>query len=501
LLAVAGARAGAGDPEPGPAAAPWEDPAQLAVWLDEACAAVEVATGRTFDPRPTVRLADADALRAVLIEEFSGFDPRALGKAEGRRMAALLAPGLMAKYAPDEHAILFQPAAFRLVAGLQPSREALGADHVRVLLAHEATHALDFQHHPLHARMKASTNSGQLRAVGAMAEGHAQFVAEQVARTLDLLPAFERFTYAITGEPEEVAPGMRPMLALMLGEVRFAYVIGHRFFEAVHAARGREGVEAALADPPLDPSWVETPRYWLDPSTRPASRDLASILATCHALAPAPPWVQQDTVMLRSQLASQAARLPDEQRLLFLEGFEAGHAFVGQFPAREATLVLAIVAFDTEAMATRFATDNRTILEGASEALASLGIDWSETGRDEALGAKRDVPGIYVERTLHVPGGTKRVTTLQFRRGDLAFDMMAVDAPWLDRAVFDQVVDRLVAACTDPAAARALPLDVGAPPHEAAPGAGGPDAEADGAEEPAEAPEPEPSAEPAGTPR
>src|SRR5207244_554689 len=113
-----------------------------------------------------------------------------------------------------------------------------------------ATHALDFGRFPLVETMRTRTGLDAGRAVDAVVEGHAQFVAERVAARWKISAAFERFTKSITALPKIEDDDQRRLSEALVTEIAFGYVQGHSFIRAVHAARGLEGVDAVLREPP-----------------------------------------------------------------------------------------------------------------------------------------------------------------------------------------------------------------------------------------------------------
>lgn len=457
LLATWGLVAGPAPARAGDEPLPWRDDAELAAWLDAACTAVEADTGESFKSRPTVRVSDRGTIRMVLLEELQEFDPRAISPEEAEEAANMLSGALMAKYAPDTNVVHVQADAVHLVGRMQPSRGKLTADHMRVLLVHEATHALDFSVHDLHARMKACTTAGELQAIGAVSEGHAQFVAWRVAKTWGLEAAFDRVTYGITGEPEDAPEAMRVALAAVLAAFRFPYEQGLSFFHAVFAAQGREGVRAALAQPPSNPAWIEQPERWLDPSKRGNAIDLAAVIKTTAGLFAAEPWTTTQAPVLRAQLASQAGRLPEERRAGFLGGFESGAVLVAQVPGVEAQAILMAVGFKTLEDAQRYETDGRLLLDGSQALVEAMGLEFDEPVREEGLGPEGAWPGVYAERRVGQVGRMQLIRIAAMRRERVVLELVSMSLPAVDRAVLERALVRLVAAIDAPAELDKLP--------------------------------------------
>ena len=436
---------------------PWKDEAELASWLDAACTAVEADTGETFAARPTLRVSDRGTIREILLAELKDFDERAVTPQAAEESANMLSGALMAKYAPDANVVHVQPDAIRLVGRMQPSKGHLEADHVRVLLLHEATHALDFTTHQLHARMKACTSASELQAVGAISEGHAQFVAWRVSKTLDREAAFNRVTYGITGEPEDATPVMRMAMAAVLAAFRFPYEQGLAFFKAVFAAQGLDGVRAALAEPPSDPAWVEEPERWLDPSKRATSIDAAAIIGSAAGLFSGEHWKPTQAAVLRAQIASQAGRLPEERRAGFLTGFDSGAALVAQQDGVAGQAILLALGFATLEDAERYEADGRALLDGSKDLIEAMGLTFEERERVEGIGPEGAWPGVYAERAIGQGAFQQLIRVMSMRRGRVVLELVSMNVAAVDRAVLDRALIRLVAAIDAPEEAAKLP--------------------------------------------
>jgi hypothetical protein len=429
---------------------PWRDPAILEKRLAEACDEVEKETGATFAKRPVVRAASTKDLVEVLIRVDSTLDP---SQRSARPIIEILATHLLAYYDAERHAILVS----------HDNAERMGKEEelplatepvLRVLLVHEATHAIDWARHGWEdVRRTRSTGDG-MHAFGAVAEGHAQFVAQRIAKRLGLSAAFDTMTAAIVAVPKKDLGIPRSMLDALVAETTFGYVQGHRFIDAVFAAKGLEGVERALASPPTDTRAIERPDRWLSGKDAAAEVDLDLLVEQFRPLVADPAWTVRGDRIRKAALDSQRPRLSPERRAKFLEGYEDGRALVGGGARDGAQVIAMVLRFATEEDARRFVDDDREISARSGPELAALGFELDESTVTDGAGPGGRVRGHAITKRMSGPPGAVRVDGQEGSIGAVVFTVMAVNAPWLDRATIDAAVARFEAAVADPAAAR-----------------------------------------------
>lgn len=354
LCLVLGARPGAADEEPvapvqpapvpetgteTPEAAPqgdkaaeaerklWSDQAHLERELALACDAVEAACGARFKQRPTVRITTTKEMAEILHREMGPTFKRLMNSPSGsaRQVSDTLAASLMAKYEPETRIVHIMPDTVRTVTLIADRAPLMNKRILRVLLAHECTHALDFERWPAldTARKDRPTEEG-IKAVGAILEGHAQFISERVAATWKLEKEFQEFSELILAAPKGMSAANRMLAEILIAEIKFAYFQGHEFFRAVHAARGRAGVEAALNRPPETVAPIERPQVYLDPSLAAAKVDPSSILAAVDDTLKATGWPVRTIPLQRSQMQAIFAPLGKQRFDAVLEPFEGG---------------------------------------------------------------------------------------------------------------------------------------------------------------------------------
>jgi len=255
----------------------WAQPSAadpLAPLVRELMPAVEAAAGARFRDTPQVVLADQAQLAEVLYEEQRHLlrQLTELPDAEIDEAARASADDLSAVFAGkygflDKRLYLsIDVITERLAAeGAPPS---LAGPLVKVVLAHELTHALQDQHADLERVVSHSGTADGVMAANCLVEGHAVWVHEKVAHALGLDQASEVMARALGyGSAREPAD---------LDAFYTAYVYGlGRDFVAWHGAHGgTERLWEIFAEPPSLTATIAHPHGWAE-GHRDAPRGLA----------------------------------------------------------------------------------------------------------------------------------------------------------------------------------------------------------------------------------
>lgn len=431
------------------------DAALLEKHLAEACDIVETLEQRRFEARPTIRVSTPDEVAAALVAEFEVMPESFIAKDQRETFANAIAKFLLAKYEPAKNLVHVVPSAIAMIEKAQPKLEKLGLDHLRVLLAHEVTHAMDFKRYDIMGMRATLVENDAQQALNAVVEGHAQFVAEKAAKQWKIMPAFERLTAAIVGSPEgEGTDTEKALRAAALAQIRFAYVEGHEFFRAVAKAQGSEGVDRAMREPPARSKLIEQPALWLDPSTATATADLKAIVTSLAWLAPAKGWVTVEQRVLANGLKAQAMRLPADRRAEWLQGFKDSHLWQGQDPSSGARVVAVVLQFDTPANATRFGELDQIIVENAKP---QAGMKMDTKALMPGVGPEGRYPGFYMHRVVTFMGQEIDMRQKVLVHGAFALEMIVMNAKQIDRGHLDEAMTRVIAWIDDPAAAAKLP--------------------------------------------
>ena len=439
-------------PPPALKADAWRDVEVVDRALTEAVAAVEAACGTKFATRPTVRVSTArdvaDALEAIEV----GLD---LKPRSERSAVRAVARAMFAFTDYTTNTIHVVPDNVERMATERRSPALVGTDVLRVVLVHEATHALDWARWGWVAHRKTLGGTDALQAFSAVAEGHAQLVAEDVAVARGLRAAFDTMTLAIVSVPDGLDPAMRALTEAVVAEAAFGYVAGHRFLRAVRDARGPAGVEAALRSPPIATRVIEQPQRFLA-GTGPGGDveiDLELLLSAFEPLVADPRWRVQRDRARRAALGSQGTRLPEARRAGFLAGYEDGRILAAALP-RGAQVFVIVLRFATVEDAAAFVRDDRDLGKiGEDEAMRS-GVEVLSSAYEEGAGAEGGLAGYRYVKRLKVPDGETLLVGGDVVVGTCVASVTAVNAPWLAADVLAAAVDRFATAVLEPEAAR-----------------------------------------------
>ncbi len=446
LLLAPAIRAASDEPK-----SPWRDAKVLEARLAEACDAVEKATGAAFPKRPTVRLSTSEEVGKIARAELAPVF-KAMGIEEALDKAVdMVAAGAVAKYEPATHVIHVVPdVATKLAKAIgDPVLET--EECLRVILAHEATHAIDYPRYGWEKVRDSRTTQEGLKAFGAMVEGHAQLVAEEVAKSWGLEPAFAAYTRSITALPPIEDPTLRQVAQALVAEVGFGYVQGHAFLRAVKAARGAEGVEAALSDPPAGTRVIEHPEAWLNPGKEPEGPDLAALLDGMRYLVAGPGWTVQEDRVLEATLRTQLTGLPEEARASALDGYDDGRLLAGSRSDDGSQLQLVAMRFRTADAAKAWLAVERRLSEGKDEAMKAGMIRIVSATYAEGTGPGGAIAGYACEKTMDIAGDERRVLVQLALLDRVVLEVVDVFVPGVDRSTIDEAVARAAAWVADPA--------------------------------------------------
>ncbi len=231
---------------------PAPDPAVLAsvnAAVAQAESFVSASRGLRFEHPVTVRL-----LRSAEFNDLLGADyqPSAAERARGARLFDILRALKLIVGHPDP--VRAAQARVETTSGLySPQLHELFVrgqtinPQVRLVLAHELTHALDDQH--FHLRAGPANFDDATFAYAALVEGDAVVVASRFYATLS--PADKQ---AITAIAQAQSPAVRsaraPIPPALLRIQQFPYTSGQSFISALVAAGGEDRIDGAFSSPP-----------------------------------------------------------------------------------------------------------------------------------------------------------------------------------------------------------------------------------------------------------
>jgi hypothetical protein len=391
--------------------------------FEEAVAAVESVCRAKFRRRPTFRVPTTEELHAALVREFRAFEPSATEE-QIEEAVASIAPRVQGVYLPTSHSLFVLPQNMPAPA---ESKEVGWAGEVfmRVLFAHELTHALDFERFPMHEiRVAAKDDPGRSMALAAVSEGHAEWVAQKAATDWGIPEGFA-FAAATQQRTPCVETLWETTRSVEATRDLFQYQSGLAFFQAVEEARGFAGVEEVFARPPESVEEIDRPALWLDPGTPMPSGYTNEWIENPIAKAlPAPAQVLE-MLTLRAGLGVHLAFLPEAERKDALRGYEGGHGFratLGEGGLVDAT----VLRFATEADALRFVAVLRRVSE-AKDRMFAAGVDRFEDAVYEPRVAPDGPQEAFVVTRVLVAGEQRvEVETRTARAGSAVLEMKMV---------------------------------------------------------------------------
>lgn len=432
----------AGDPAAGASGNPWRDPAIVEARFGEAVTEVEEACGAKFQSRPSAVISLPAALVPVVRAEVLA-RRKATGVEGEPKQENLHLRGWVARYDAERNVVHVVPANADLLHS-QPGRSVLATlEGLRLVLAREAVRALDHERFSFPPAVPEGGGMDAALARSALAEGHALFVVEGIARKWGLTPQFEAITAGLWDasaliEGAEDAPYAIPTVRA------FPWKRGPLLFQAVFRERGVAGIGALLESPPLSTRAFDDPELWLHPERLVGEPDLDGVLRAIRPLFGDPAWKVDASRAGQAYREGLAAASPDLWQGVFA-GCRDGRwarAYVENEPARVLALVF---LYEDEEASRRAVRRHRENL---------LGLDPGDAERTaDGAGPAGRLPGWVnrtparrgrAESTLHIGSIGRVVVALSIRA-----------APELDRAAQDQAFARAEAFLSDPAAARA----------------------------------------------
>lgn len=438
----------------------WDDDAFLQQALSEAIPLVEQVCEATFPERPKLATATAEDLEAILVVEMGGIFKKfgADSEAGARMMAKALAGALAAKYEPATKTIHVSPDNIRRLVKVIGAPELASKEMIRALLVHEAAHALDFMRFPtLETERQTRETKEGVQVVGAVLEGHAQFVAEEAAKITQAPKGFEQFTRLILSQRKTDDPAERMAGQVFSSEIRFAYGKGHAFVRAVHEARGRKGLDALLARPPSRIREIERPALYLDPEAARQDRiDFTPVLDSIEKALKAEGHRTMRQRLMATLLTGVYAPLGPERAEAVAAKFQDGWSQMGS-PGPGKLMVVALLAFETEADAEAYLEEMEALLHAKEAQLKdnpSATIEKAEYSRGVGRNQKR--PGLFCRQTIrerNAGGGSRQIVTVHGARvGRVAIELSGFDAGWpreQEDALLETVMQALGAAPVD----------------------------------------------------
>lgn len=286
-------------------------------WVDELVPLVEEFAERRFRVKPDVRVGDRGALIDALTRNLYAQLRRQMPYADEDEVwslvgwqASILAPAMLGVYDQEQRVVHLAPTNVDPVMRFAEVDPRHLEPIVKIIIAHELTHALQDQQVDLRARLLNLEDPQEVEAFSATIEGHAVFIADRVGERLGLdagrLELARLLSAGALGA--ESSPSFIRMVELVF-ERRY---LGGRDFITYHFAQGgSDRVWEILARPPRRMSTILTPASYGRPRRGPG--DYASVLRGLESYFGDQPWtVTSETAYFEHPVPDYQAVSPED---------------------------------------------------------------------------------------------------------------------------------------------------------------------------------------------
>ncbi len=396
---------------------------------------VERAAWRRFRRPPAVRCVGraeaAAALERDLLPQYRNLMPQA-APAEISRLAAAeaigAAPFLLGKFGFADRTLFLLPRNVRPLMQAAGIPEAMAPAVVRILIAHELTHALHDQYLGLQKTIGAMRQQEHLTAFNAAIEGHASFVADAVAAALGLDREAVEFARLLSaGVVEGRDPGQDLVRRIRETQYQQIYQGGRRFIEFQFRRLGRERLWEVLEKPPTRTSMIARPETW-SPEAAPRP-DYSPVLAGLERRFGRRGWMVQNVEIGLMQAQAAYAGMDPARREAVLASIRHIQGLIVQTPGAAEGNGVTLFVLDGPAAAAP--------LLAAQEEMARRNLAVLDQSPDaEVTGfTAANFAGIEADRARLVsyevgpPGGpSRRVRFWRIARGPVVVEIGDVDA-------------------------------------------------------------------------
>lgn len=269
---------------------------EVQAFVAEVVPHIERIMGRRFKSLPPVVVDDEEAVAHVFAGDleptFRQANPQI---SEAELPAAVLAearsklPEILGKYGLKAAKLALMPSHLGATMTQFHINPKHGPGIMRLLIAHELTHALQAQNVDVQALLTRSTTEDATGACTAVIEGQAMFVQERVAEALKLNAAAEQYNKIFS--PGHVDPEDADSRDQAVYQ-EFIYLTGKRFVEHFYEKGGADRLWEILTHPPLMTSMISRPETYSP--TLPKRPELGKVFAPLAAEFSGKQWTVEE---------------------------------------------------------------------------------------------------------------------------------------------------------------------------------------------------------------
>jgi hypothetical protein len=243
---------------------------QAEAWAAEIIPLVEDVCDRTFESPPAIRVGSRAELADVIARDAHAQYRAAASWLQGPGLdrmvaeySAYLSTALLGLYDPQGRAINLAPTNVRAIMQAEGIDERHFEPFVKLVIAHEVTHALQDQELDLAVTRPPATAGERIVAWQAAIEGHAEFVQDAVGARLGLsASALEMGRMLSAGAVSPDDPEFDACRRAVGVQYEEIYLGGRDFMAYHHEQGGPERLWEILAAPPRDMSVINRPSIY-----------------------------------------------------------------------------------------------------------------------------------------------------------------------------------------------------------------------------------------------
>jgi hypothetical protein len=287
--------------------------------LSETSLLVEKYTGKKFEKLPPVKLINRNELAEILLEELKPQYTKEFPNytKEQIHLISLIhsktkSISFLGKYQENDGTLYLMPTNLNPMLQLARIDKKHTQPILRLLVAHELTHALQDQETQL-KRFDQIDKFDEKLAFAATIEGHAVFVQNKIAEELGLQDSMSELLRFLSSESVTFR---EPLLEVTKNinsiQDEQKYIEGEKFIRYHHELGGNERVWEILAHPPAKTSMIIHPESYN--SAKLAEIDYASLFENFEQVFGEGDWVSQNTEIGEMSLYSFLANLNESDR-------------------------------------------------------------------------------------------------------------------------------------------------------------------------------------------
>lgn len=326
---------------------------QANAYAQELIPLVEEAAGRKLKLVPAIRLVNREELARVLARELQPQLKNLLPKLKevevkraAQAQAQFLAPVLLGKYGTEDKVLYLLPRNLHPLLKLLRMDEKHSVSIVKLVIAHELTHALQDQEVGLQEKFCQVKGLDESQAVNATIEGHAVFIQYKVGQALKLGETVREYSKLLAaGAVKFEDPALELLNQRISAQFEQIYLGGKKFVEYHHKKGGNELIWRILAAPPVETSMIAAPETYSP--VRKERPDYAKLLEGLEKEFGERDWVVRNVEMGQMMLRSSYAGLDASKREEMVSKLVHGQALIVVCPSPQAAgYVLLLVLKD-----------------------------------------------------------------------------------------------------------------------------------------------------------